>query len=93
MGLEEKLDVISSVSDVAAKEFQLERALNAMFEDWKTLQFEHIAYRYRVIRLSVICFQIYCIFSVLAPAVIPFLCIVAPDSQCHVCAGRQAPMC
>jgi len=63
MGLEEKLDIISSVSDVAAKEFQLERALNAMFEDWKTLQFEHIAYRYHTVLsfFSCHCRQICCL--------------------------------
>ena len=46
LGLEEKLETIQGVSDVAGKEFQLERALNAMADDWKTLIFDHSPYRY-----------------------------------------------
>jgi len=46
MGLEDKLDVIQSVSDEAAKEYQIERALVQMSDEWKTVMFEYIAYRY-----------------------------------------------
>eukprot|EP00741_Cyanophora_paradoxa_P007767 tig00001206_g7515.t1 len=41
----ERLEEINGISDVAAKEFSLEKALDTMLADWKEIVFESVAYR------------------------------------------------
>jgi hypothetical protein len=52
MGMTDRLTEIQVVSEVASKEYQLERALTTMADEWKVLVFEHIAYRCDTLLIS-----------------------------------------
>lgn len=45
MKIVDKLDAITKIGDVAAKEYSIETALNKMEADWSNLQFEVLPYR------------------------------------------------